>query len=114
MPKISPPVEEVWTAFHLNVGVASGYTHLITSGDYSSVDFVVVIIDDENLTDSQLPYVRVRSNYSASLAIIIYTLRMYIDPSCTASIAGQTESPTRETHVSDSKRTTPEPACRPW
>ena len=30
---ISPLVDEVWTAFHLKVGVASGYTHLFTSGD---------------------------------------------------------------------------------
>ena len=31
---MSPLVDEVWTAFHLKVGVASGYTHLITSGNY--------------------------------------------------------------------------------
>ena len=31
---MSPLIDEVWTAFHLKVGVASGYTHLITSGNY--------------------------------------------------------------------------------
>ena len=41
---------DVVVTVHLNMGVASGYTHYYI---WSLIDFVLIIIDIKNLTDSQ-------------------------------------------------------------